>query len=218
MSKNFNITITEVLKTTVEVVDAENLEEAIQTVKDQYHDQEIILTANDFTGQVTFEEEQNWYRKEWLMPVYQITKTVTTTEEIYAKNEMEAQLLAQDDVTTIEVNGTVKTKKLDNDLLDALEEGDISFQDFLEDANNTHVTKAQKDQFIELLKYNIWDYNNADDCIDVYTSISSHPEKQGQKDITILRINQYPRNRSIVENTFHITLLEKYDVSEEFYE
>lgn len=58
MSKNFNITITEVLKTTVEVVDAENLEEAIQTVKDQYRDQEIILTADDFTGQVTFEEEK----------------------------------------------------------------------------------------------------------------------------------------------------------------
>ena len=50
MSKNFNITITEVLKTTVEVVDAENLEEAIQTVKDQYRDQEIILTTDDFTN------------------------------------------------------------------------------------------------------------------------------------------------------------------------
>lgn len=58
ISKNFNITITEVLKTTVEVVDAENLEKAIQTVKDQYHDQEIILTADDFTDQVTFEEEK----------------------------------------------------------------------------------------------------------------------------------------------------------------
>ena len=152
------------------------------------------------------------------MPVYQITKTVTTTDEIYARDETEARLLAQDDVTTIKINSTVKTKKLDNDLLDALEEGDISFQDFLEEANNTHVTKTQKDQFIELLKYNIWDYNQADDCIDVYTSIHSYPEKQAQKDITILRINQYPRNRDIVENTFHITLLEKYDVSKDFYE
>lgn len=64
MSKNFNITITEVLKTTVEVVDAENLEEAIQTVKDQYRDQEIILTADDFTGQVTFEEEKQTEKEE----------------------------------------------------------------------------------------------------------------------------------------------------------
>lgn len=54
--KTFNISITEVLKTTVET-QAETLEEAIQTVKDQYRDQEIILTADDFTGQVTFEEE-----------------------------------------------------------------------------------------------------------------------------------------------------------------
>lgn len=63
MSKNFNITITEVLKTTVEVVDAENLEEAIQTVKDQYRNQEIILTADDFTGQVTFEEKKQTEKK-----------------------------------------------------------------------------------------------------------------------------------------------------------
>lgn len=55
--KTFNISITEVLKTTVET-QAETLEEAIQTVKDQYHDQEIILTADDFTSQVTFEEER----------------------------------------------------------------------------------------------------------------------------------------------------------------
>ena len=152
------------------------------------------------------------------MPVYQITKTVTTTEKIYARDKMEAQLIAQDDVTTIEVNGTIKTKKLDDGLLDVLEEGDISFQDFLEEANNTHVTKAKKDQFIELLNYNIRDYNDADDCIDVYTSISSHPEKQGQKDITILEIKQYPRNRDIIEERFHIILLDKYDVSKDFYE
>lgn len=155
------------------------------------------------------------------MPVYQITKTVTTIEEVYAKDENQAKAIIQNEsnpTTIVTVNKPIKTKKLDDDLLDALEEGDISFQEFLEEANNTHVTKTQKDQFIELLKYNIWDYNQADDCIDVYTSISSHPEKQGQKDITVLRINQYPRNRSIVENTFHITLLEKYDVSKDFYE
>ena len=56
--KTFNITITEVLKTTVET-QAETLEEAIQNIKDRYRNQEIILTANDFTGDVTFEEEQN---------------------------------------------------------------------------------------------------------------------------------------------------------------
>ena len=127
------------------------------------------------------------------MPIYQITKTVVTTEEAYARDEMEARLLAQDDITTIEVNGTVKTKKLDDDLLDALEEGDISFQEFLYSVHNKHVTKAQKDRFIELLKYNISDYNDADDCIDVYTSINSYPDKQGQKDITVIKINQYPR-------------------------
>ena len=56
--KTFSISITEVLKTTVET-QAETLEEAIQNVEDRYRNQEIILTADDFTGQVTFEEEQN---------------------------------------------------------------------------------------------------------------------------------------------------------------
>lgn len=56
--KTFNISITEVLKTTVET-QAETLEEAIQNVKDRYRNQEIILTADDFTGDVTFKEEQN---------------------------------------------------------------------------------------------------------------------------------------------------------------
>lgn len=55
--KTYNISITEVLKTTVET-QAETLEEAIQNVKDRYRDQEITLTADDFTGQVTFEEEK----------------------------------------------------------------------------------------------------------------------------------------------------------------
>lgn len=56
--KTYNISITEVLKTTVDI-QAETLEEAVQIVKDRYRDQEITLTADDFTGQVTFEEEQN---------------------------------------------------------------------------------------------------------------------------------------------------------------
>ena len=55
--KTYNISITEVLKTTVET-QAETLEEAIQNVKDRYRDQKIILTADNFTGQVTFEEEK----------------------------------------------------------------------------------------------------------------------------------------------------------------
>ena len=55
--KTYNISITEVLKTTVET-QAETLEEAIQNVEDRYRDQEITLTADDFTGQVTFEEEK----------------------------------------------------------------------------------------------------------------------------------------------------------------
>ena len=55
--KTYNISITEVLKTTVET-QAETLKEAIQNVEDRYRNQEIILTADDFTGQVTFEEEK----------------------------------------------------------------------------------------------------------------------------------------------------------------
>lgn len=58
MPKTYNITITEVLKTTVET-QAETLENAIQNVKGRYRNQEIILTADDFTGDVTFEEKQN---------------------------------------------------------------------------------------------------------------------------------------------------------------
>ena len=57
MPKTFNITITEVLSTTVET-QAKTLEEAIQNIKDRYHNSKIVLTADDFTGQVTFEEEQ----------------------------------------------------------------------------------------------------------------------------------------------------------------
>jgi hypothetical protein len=81
MSKNFNITITEVLKTTVEVVDAENLEEAIQTVKDQYHDQEITLTADDFTGQVTFEEEKQTEKENTMLTLTFKNNDVLTIPE-----------------------------------------------------------------------------------------------------------------------------------------
>lgn len=55
--KTFNITITEVLSTTVDV-QAESPEEAVQIVKDRYRNSKIVLTADDFTGQVTFEKEQ----------------------------------------------------------------------------------------------------------------------------------------------------------------
>ena len=55
--KTFSISITEVLKTTVDI-QAETLEEAVQIVKDRYRNSEIVLTADDFTGQVTFEEEK----------------------------------------------------------------------------------------------------------------------------------------------------------------
>lgn len=154
------------------------------------------------------------------MPIYRCIKTTTTIEEVYAKDRNQASQILQGNnpFTTVTVGEQIKTKKLDNDLLDALEEGDISFQEFLEEADSTHITKTQKNQFIELLSYNISDYNHADDCINVYTSISSHPDKQGQKDITILEIKQYPRNRDIIEERFHITLLDKYDVNKDFYE
>lgn len=44
--KTYNISITEVLKTTVDV-QAETPEEAVQIVKDRYRNSEIILTADD---------------------------------------------------------------------------------------------------------------------------------------------------------------------------
>ena len=141
------------------------------------------------------------------MPVYQVTRTITTTDAIY---------IPQGAKSIIATNSPIKTKKLDNDLLDALEESYISFQDFLEEAHNTHVTKAQKDQFFDLLEYNIRDYNNADDSIDVFTTLTTHPEKQDQKDITILEITQRLRGQSKIECNFFITLLDKYDVSEGF--
>jgi hypothetical protein len=56
--KTFNIAITKVLKTTGET-QAETLEDPIRNAKDRYRNQEIILTTDDFTGDITFEEEQN---------------------------------------------------------------------------------------------------------------------------------------------------------------
>lgn len=93
---------------------------------------------------------------------------------------------------------------------------ETGFQDFLEEAHNTHVTKAQKNRFFNLLECNIRDYNNADDSIDVFTTLTTHPEKQGRKDITILEITQRLRGQSKIEYNFFITLLDKYDVSEGF--
>ena len=153
------------------------------------------------------------------MPVYQVTKTITTIEEVYAKDENQAKVIIQNEsnpTAIVTVNEPIKTKKLDDDLLDALEEGDISFQEFLETAHNTHATKAQKEQLIELLNYNISDYNNADDSIEVFTTLTAHPEKQDQKDITILEITQRLRGQSKIECDFFITLLDKYSVSEGF--
>lgn len=141
------------------------------------------------------------------MPVYQVTRTIITTDTIY---------IPQDAKSIIATNRPIKTKKLDNNLLDALEESYISFQDFLEEAHNTHVTKAQEDRFFDLLECNIRDYNNADDSIDVFTTLTTHPEKQDQKDITILEITQRLRGQSKIEYNFFITLLNKYDVSEGF--
>lgn len=139
------------------------------------------------------------------MPVYQVTETITTTDAIYIHAK-----------SIIATNSPIKTKKLDNDLLDAIEESYISFQDFLEEAHNTHVTKAQKDRFFDILECNIRDYNNADDSINVFTTLTTHPEKQDQKDITILEITQRLRGQSKIEYNFFITLLDKYDVSEGF--
>lgn len=81
------------------------------------------------------------------MPVYQITKTVTTIEEVYAKDENQAKAIIQNEsnpTTIVTVNEPIKTKKLDDDLLDALEEGDISFQEFLETAHNTRHKRAKR--------------------------------------------------------------------------
>ena len=72
------------------------------------------------------------------MPVYRCIKITKTIEEVYAKDENQARQILQnnDPFTTVTVGEQLKTKKLDDDLLDALED-DISFQEFLEETNNT---------------------------------------------------------------------------------
>lgn len=78
--KTFNISITEVLKTTVNI-QAETLEEAIQNIEDRYHDQEIILTADDFTGQVTFEEEKQTEKENTMLTLTFKNNDVLTIPE-----------------------------------------------------------------------------------------------------------------------------------------
>lgn len=85
-------------------------------------------------------------------------------------------------------------------------------------SRNTYVTKARKKWFIKLLEENTRDYNLAYDCIDFDTIIKTHPEKQGQKDITIIEIIQRTRNKNTIEDTFFITLLDKYEINESLYE
>lgn len=78
--KTYNISITEVLKTTVET-QAETLEEAIQNVEDRYRDQEITLTADDFTGQVTFEEEKQTEKENTMLTLTFENNDVLTIPE-----------------------------------------------------------------------------------------------------------------------------------------
>lgn len=68
------------LKTTVET-QAETLEEAIQNVEDRYRDQEIILTADDFTGQVTFEEEKQTEKENTMLTLTFENNDVLTIPE-----------------------------------------------------------------------------------------------------------------------------------------
>lgn len=78
--KTYNISITEVLKTTVET-QAETLEEAIQNVEDRYRDQEITLTADNFTGQVTFEEEKQTEKENTMLTLTFKNNDVLTIPE-----------------------------------------------------------------------------------------------------------------------------------------
>ena len=83
--KTYNISITEVLKTTVNI-QAETLEEAIQNIEDRYHDQEIILTADDFTGQVTFEEEKQTEKEKPMLTLTFKNNDVLTIPETAIEN------------------------------------------------------------------------------------------------------------------------------------
>lgn len=83
--KTYNISITEVLKTTVDI-QAETLEEAVQIVKDRYRDQEITLTADDFTGQVTFEEEKQTEKENTMLTLTFKNNDVLTIPETAIEN------------------------------------------------------------------------------------------------------------------------------------
>ena len=78
MTQTFNITITE--KTTVQVLNAENLQEAIQTVKDLYYDEEVDLTT-DITKQITFEEEKQTEKKNTMLTLTFENNDVLTIPE-----------------------------------------------------------------------------------------------------------------------------------------
>ena len=83
--KTYNISITEVLKTTVDI-QAETLEEAVQIVKDRYRDQEITLTADDFTGQVTFEEKKQTEKENAMLTLTFKNNDVLTIPETAIEN------------------------------------------------------------------------------------------------------------------------------------
>ena len=57
------------------------LEEAVQIIKDRYRDQEIILTANNFTDQVTFEEEKQTEKENTMLTLTFKNNDVLTIPE-----------------------------------------------------------------------------------------------------------------------------------------
>ena len=155
------------------------------------------------------------------MPVYRYCidyKNITIIGDSYSnnKNQLKNNLQSENKNTAITVSDPLKPKKLNDELLDMLSIGDTSFQDFLDMSRNTYITKAQKKWFVALLEENTRDYNLAYDCIDFDTIIKTHPEKQGQNNITVIEIIQRTRNKNIIEDVFFITLLDKYEVNEDF--
>jgi len=60
------VTIEEVLRKNIEVHDVESIEEAIKRIEDEYDNGEIILDADDFSGQykITGKIEPIKYREE----------------------------------------------------------------------------------------------------------------------------------------------------------
>lgn len=155
------------------------------------------------------------------MPIYRYCidcKNITMIGNSYSnnKNQLKNSLQSENKNATITVSNPLKPKKLNDELLDMLSIGDISFQDFLDMSRNTYVTKARKKWFVTLLEENTRDYNLAYDCIDFDTIIKTHPEKQDQNNITVIEIIQRTRNKNIIEDVFFITLLDKYEVNEDF--